>query len=177
MKSSVTFLAFFTCFCTCSAFGQGGPVPGGDTLSYLRVDGKITNASRDANDPCRIELWSSARLIDSLILDHGKLKFSFVLPCNSFYTIRMRKKGFADRLVCLNTFVPRDADPGLFRFSFETTLINMSEARSLNQDALDFPVAIVHYHEEEKYFDYNKKYTETMRTDLYNTGKNLTARK
>lgn len=137
-----------------------------DTLSSLTIDGVIANAGLGSDKECRVELWLSNGVVDTVILKKGKTKFRLNLRCNSYYTIKISKKGFIDRLICIDTAIPEGYDEDSFRFRFETELLDMSAAKGMNKDMLDFPAAIVHYQESEDYFDYNRAYTDNLKQQL-----------
>lgn len=137
-----------------------------DSLSCLQIEGRVLNAD-DGEGVCIIELIDETNTVtDSLILKEGKSKFAFVLQKDSYYSIRISKNGFISKLVAINTEV-LIAQEGVHRFNFETRLLSNVVAKRLNEDVLDFPVAIIHFDYENNCFDYNKEYTENIKKELY----------
>lgn len=137
-----------------------------DSLSCLQIEGRVLNAG-DGEGDCIIELIDGTNTVtDSLILKEGKSKFAFVLKKDSYYAIRISKNGFISKLVAINTEVLVEQD-GIHKFNFETRLLNNVVAKRLNEDVLDFPVAIIHFDYENNCFDYNKEYTENIKRELY----------
>ena len=136
-----------------------------DSLSCLEIEGKITNLDAGAND-CFVELISKDGILDSIVLKEGKRRFKFVLKRDTYYAIRITKKGFVTKLISINTEVPTDSDV-LYRFQFDTELMNKSFSKRLNKDALDFPVAIICFDYEKKFFFYDKQYSANVKRDLY----------
>lgn len=169
MKTLLSLL-LLSCFCSLAHAGT----PKYDSLSCLDIEGKILNAADGPDAPCKIELWTSNGVVDFTTLTAGKNKFHFVLKRNTYYTIRIIKQGFVDKLVCVDTALPPEEDV-TFRFRFDTSLMETAEAKDMNHDALDFPVAIIHYQLEEECFNYNVPYTRKMRDELYTTNTNTAA--
>ncbi|MBL7933115.1 MAG: hypothetical protein JNL60_14510, partial [Bacteroidia bacterium] len=112
---------------------------------------------------------------DSLILKDGKTKFGFVLKKNSYYSIRISKKGFISKLVAVNTEILIETD-GIHRFNFQTKLMNEALISRLNDDVVDFPVAIIHFDYDNNCFDYNKEYTSYIKRELYSVKTKTTKR-
>lgn len=137
-----------------------------DSLSCLLIEGKVLNSDENEDD-CIIELIDETNTVtDSLILKDGKSKFGFVLKKNSYYSIRISKKGFISKLIAINTEILTETE-GIHRFNFQTKLLNEVLIKRLNEDVLDFPVAIVHFDYDNNCFDYNKEYTSHIKRELY----------
>lgn len=137
-----------------------------DSLSCLLIEGKVLNSDENEN-VCIIELIDETNTVtDSLILKDGKNKFGFVLKKNSYYSIRISKKGFISKLVAVNTEILTETD-GIHRFNFQTKLMNEVLLSHMNEDVVDFPVAIIHFDYDNNCFDYNKEYTSHIKRELY----------
>lgn len=141
-----------------------------DSLCCLQIEGIVTNAGDGIDGECKIELIGLNDYSDSLILREGKRKFKFVLNKNSYYAIRISKKGYISKLVSVNTeMLVENGD--LHVFEFETSLIREEALERLNKDMLDFPVAIIHFDYEADRFSYNKEYSAFIKRELYNNVK------
>jgi hypothetical protein len=138
-----------------------------DTLSCLQIEGQILNADEGADGMCIIELIDNDGLTDSIILKEGRTKFKYVLHKNSYYALRISKVGYISKLISVNTELLTQTDE-MFKFKFETSLIQEAALKRLNHDALDFPVAIIHYDYENECFSYNKEYTDNIKKQLHN---------
>ncbi len=137
-----------------------------DSLSCLQIEGKVLNADEGEDGECLVELITLNDGIDSIVLKEGRKKFKFVLEKNSYYAIRVSKKGYISKLVSVNTEILTE-DEGVHRFVFETTLIKEAALKRLNKDVIDFPVAIIHFDYELDDFSYNKEYTDNMKRELH----------
>lgn len=137
-----------------------------DSLSCLVIEGKISNLDDNTDSECTVELMCLNKVIDSIVLKEGKKKFKFVLNKNLYYTIKISKKGYVSKLVSIDTEILTEVS-GVYQFAFETTLIEESISRKLNQDVLDFPVSIIQFDYKMGYFSYNKEYTIHIKKKLY----------
>ncbi|MBL7930473.1 MAG: hypothetical protein JNL60_01140 [Bacteroidia bacterium] len=168
MKTSIILSKLFLIVFIAAAhmLSAGGHKLKYDSLSCLQIEGKVLNAG-DNEDVCIIELIDGTNtVVDTLILKEGKNKFAFVLQKNDYYSIRISKNGFISKLVAINTEILTQQD-GIHKFNFETRLLSSVIAKKLNEDVLDFPVAIIHFDYENNCFDYNKEYTEHIKRELY----------
>jgi hypothetical protein len=134
---------------------------GRDTISMIKVKGSINNASN-----CKIELLCANKVIDSLQLQNGRKKFSFQLKANSYYALRISRPGYVTRLVSVDTRCPSEI-VDQFAFHFSTELFTTEEAESLNKDALDFPIAVIHFDGRSEQFIHNRQYTTEIKKDIY----------
>ena len=141
-----------------------------DTVHCLKIVGNIPSEFEDA--PCYVELISYNEILDSVILDEGATQFKFLLKRNTSYTIRITREGFATKLVCINTNLPDD-EKEMFKFIFTTKLMKEELAARLNQDALDFPVALIYYDLEQQSFDNDKHYTMAVKRDWHQSKKEM----
>lgn len=137
-----------------------------DSLSCLQVEGRVLNSDDENGEECIVELINIEGEIDTLILKEGKKKFKFVLEKNSYYALRISKKGYISKLISVNTEI--DIQPeGIYKFMFETTLVREEAIKRLNEDVLDFPIAIVHFDYENDCFSYDKEYTDNIKKELH----------
>lgn len=137
-----------------------------DSLSCLQVEGKILNSEEGVDASCTVEIICQNEVVDAVTLREGKTKFKFVLNKNSFYAIRVSKKGFITKLVAVNTEILTETD-GIYKFVFETSLVPEAALKYLNEDVVDFPVAIIQFDYEQECFTYNEEYTNTIREELH----------
>lgn len=159
--SLILSFGLFTLTANASKKGRGKT----DSLSCLKIQGKIINADETAGE-CFIELIGLNNQIDTIMLKERKTKFTFVLNKDSYYAIRISKPGFLSKYVCVNTEVLTELD-GVHKFEFETALMKEEAIQNLNKDALDFPVAIVHFDYEKECFSYNKEYSASIKKELH----------
>lgn len=142
------------------------PKTGNDSSICLKIDGYIQNAGEGDDSPCIVELIAVSGKTDTLVLKSGKKKFSFLLNKNSYYAIRVSRKGYITKYICVNTQISKPGQ-SVHVFEFETILLNESVLAKLNKDMLDYPVAIVHYNFKANDFIYNKEYSKFIRKELF----------
>jgi len=98
-------------------------------------------------------------------LKEGKKSFKFLLKKNTVYTIKISKRGYISRLVCVDTKLA-DVMDDLYSFSFETKLINAEESGKLNKEFLDFPIALIYFDSKKDCFVYDKEYTSRIKKEI-----------
>ena len=135
-----------------------------DTSACLEIEGKILNAG-DGDGACLVELIGTQNTLQSLILKDGKKKFTFQLHKNQNYTIRLSKKGYISKLICIDTRINK-AYEDLYLFAFDTKMVSLVESDKLNKDLIDHPVALIYFDVRKDCFDYNKAYTAKMKKEL-----------
>jgi hypothetical protein len=138
-----------------------------DSLACLQIEGIVKNANDNTDSECIVELISSNEIIDTVILKEGKKKFKFVLKKDTYYAIRVSKKGYISKIVSVNTEIINSGF-GMYVFQFETTLLKDALLCRLNKDILDFPIAIIHFDYEKDCFSYNKEYSAYIKREMYN---------
>ena len=136
-----------------------------DSLSCLEIEGKVLLSDEPQNRECTIELISQYGQVDTIQMKDYHRKFRFVLSVNTTYAIRISKKGYLTKLISVNTDMPGDLER-LHRFTFETPLLKEEALVHLNREAVDLPIAIIRYDEQNDCFSYDKDYTETVKKVL-----------
>ena len=107
-------------------------------------------------------------MIDS-VETYTKLGFSFILKPNRRYSIVISRTGYYSRLVSISTILPPGVVPvPVFIFGFKCELLK--QKGKLDDLWLDFPIAQVAYDPKSKIFDYDKKYTQSIKEELSKQG-------
>ncbi len=141
--------------------------PAQPAIACLEISGKVSYKDKEADNTCKVELICYNSVVDSAIIKHNKT-FKFLLGRGAYYTIRISKKGYVTRWVsiCTNMNVPAD-DDGFYRYHFDTDLIPDMEAKELDADALEFPIAIISFDTQAGWFYYNEAYTSNIKREIY----------
>lgn len=165
MKNSLIsyLLGFFVLISCCKAIGNTA-VPR-DSSACLEIDGKIPNACEGEDATCLVELFTSNTVVSWATLKEGKKTFRFLLKKNTVYTIRISKRGYMSRLICIDTKVSIPLED-LYRFAFETRLLKTSECMHMNKELLDLPVALIYFDPQKDDFVYDKEYTSRAKKEL-----------
>lgn len=170
-KASIIRGMAFVLFLLSVFTSMAGLKPIHDSLVCLEIQGKILMQEGDlSTDDCIIELINNQGDIDSLILKNNKLKFKFKLARNSSYAIRVSRKGYLSKYVSVNTDMTMNTDDEngdvIHRFIFETPLLKKDATAHLNREAMDLPIAIIHFDNKKRCFNYNKEYTASIKKEL-----------
>lgn len=136
-----------------------------DTAECLQIEGLILNANENIDQDCIVELYCSANLIKSITLKDGKKKFRFLLKKNFNYTIRISKKTYVTKVLCVDTKMNKDPY-GMKVFEFETSLIESYTLPKSKRECLDFPIALIYYDSSKDCFVHDKEYTNRMKKDI-----------
>jgi hypothetical protein len=128
-----------------------------DTTDFV-VNGKIIKTNKQQDSRCTIELFNENKVIQTQSIKMNR-SFEFKLKKNVWYTIRVTKEGYTPLLISFNTELDTNQEVINNLFRFETELIELAEAKKMNQDLIDFPVGIVSYNKATKCFDARDVYT------------------
>ncbi|MBL7931138.1 MAG: hypothetical protein JNL60_04530 [Bacteroidia bacterium] len=171
MKTSLLISLFLIYFAANA--NRSNPFKKIDSLDCLQIEGKILNNDDDLYGECVVDLIEANEIVQSVVLKEGKKQFKFILHKNSRYGIRIQKKGYINKIISIDTDMEGQSENfGLYRFMFETTLISEAVRKRMNEDIIDFPIAIIRFDHEEQTFSYDKKYTSYIKRELYNTSGN-----
>lgn len=165
MKNSlITYLLGF--FFLISCFKANSAVYSStDSSLCLEIEGIIPNANEGKDGICKVELLCANQVVESLILKDGKKKFKFLLKKNLTYTIRISKKDFINKLVCIDTKMKKGYYE-LYTFSFETKMLEESSMNKLDRDYLDFPVALIYFDTRKDLFVHDKEYSSKLKKEI-----------
>lgn len=138
-----------------------------DSLLCLEISGKIQKG--DANDDkyTKVVLIHYNTPVDSVQIE-GNRSFKFKLLKDAYYAIKIYRKGYAPRLISICTDIPQEVcNDKIFRFHFTTRLVRENEFAELDNEARDFPIAIISFNKSKKAFYYNVEYTSNIKKSLY----------
>lgn len=135
-----------------------------DSAVCVNVKGKLVFDRENPKAEFTVDLYSKGRVIETLTTREGEA-FVFQLGRNDNYTIRISHPDYASKLVVVNTEFP-DEIHDVLDFSFKTDLITKQAARGMNGDALDFPIALVHFDEKTEMFTFNEEYTRQLKREI-----------
>jgi hypothetical protein len=159
--SKAIFLLCFFVF-TCSLTAGNGYA---DSTLCLELSGRVTRLKEAEHKHYKVELVYNGQTVDSMIVKDKK-EFRFKLKKNTVYGIRITKPGFITRYISIDTSIPGYANR-IFRFEFDTELIDTEQLQRLNKDALDFPIAIISFNKDLKGFYYDEEYTSNIKRSVY----------
>jgi hypothetical protein len=127
-------------------------------MYFLELSGVMTVNDVKVDD-YTVFFFEDGKLVDSFYIDERREQY-FGMEFGHNYALKFVKKGYKNRVLLVDTFLPQDAhsDDYTFRYSIEFI---PKDAPSNTFD--DFPVAFVTYDAKQKDFDYNKTYHNNVR--------------
>ena len=172
MRSFVNLNVFFVFalfFCLNKADATSLTLVSGDSTICLELSGKVTALNNDdENHVVKIELIYYNKVVDSLFVKSGK-KFKMYLTKNAYYTLKISKVGYIEKIITVCTELKKfDPNEDFYKFYFDTELIPAIANEILNQDALEFPIAIIAFDEKLGGFFINEHYTTNIKRQSFN---------
>ncbi len=131
----------------------------------LEISGSLHTKNDVKNDPYIVELLFDNKVLKQTTVT-GRRSFKFLLAKNRWYAIRISKKGYSPRLISICTDLPKSKE-GFYKFHFDTELIPINKAELMDQEVLDFPIAIISFDKDAEWFYYNEEFTSNMKRQLY----------
>lgn len=141
-----------------------------DADDYLELRGRILESRGEQKDELKQSLDSAEITVTNqgnqvclfgFTDDKGRLAFR--LPLQRSFTISVTKKGYVQKMIRVETFVPKE-DRKVFTFTFNVDIFERIE--KLDVSVLDRPISRVRYRPLTKTFDYDKEYTAKVNSDL-----------
>lgn len=136
-----------------------------DTASCLELSGKILKLKKYASNTYTINLIRDNSIIETKVIK-GNNEFKFTLKKNGWYTVKILKEGYVSRIISVDTKLAEGHD-GLYRFAFDTELIEEADAVKLNKSALEMPIAHISFDKKKHWFAHNVEYTKAVKNKIY----------
>ena len=130
---------------------------------YLPVHGQVMVDGKNVGD-YTVELWKGEeRLGDVATEKDGDFKLD--LDIDNQFLIRVKKEGFEDKLVLIDTSLPADlvTYPD---YECYVNLIPRGKTKGVDEFYTDFPSAIVRYNEEMGGFYHSEHYLDHIQTKV-----------
>ena len=162
LNKSLTLILFSLLFSTSLV---GKPVTGKDTLYCIEIDGKVLIPKNDDSKLYKIELLCHNTIVDSGVVVDGE-SFLLKVKKNSWYTIRITKEGYFPQMVSIDTKLP-DFNTDSHKFHFDTELIKESFVNIQDDEAVEFPIAIVSYNSSINTFSPIKEYSTNIQRSMF----------
>lgn len=141
-----------------------------DPQECLIILGKISNSGSKMklkkDKGYKVELICFNTLIETETKKSNK-GFRLVLKKNAIYTIKISKEGFITKIISVNTTIEEKEEAPLTRFFFETELIKEKMKTELDEEGLEFPIALISYDSLNGVFNMNEKYTQNIKQVIY----------
>jgi len=138
-----------------------------DTSSDMSILGQIVVKNKAVKGGYKVEVLYYDSITATVNVKNNE-SVKFLLKKDSPYVIRISKKGFIPRYICLNTSTHETLNKtGLYTFYFETDFIETAEAMRLDNEALELPIGMITFDKKTGNFDNNKDYTSFVMQKIY----------
>ncbi len=141
--------------------------------SRFILNGKILRSDKRSDAKCKIELLFQNTVVDSSIINMNK-PFKYNLKKNAWYTLRVTKEGHLPLLISFNTELKDNAVVLENTFYFETELIQLADAKNMNQQFIDFPIGLVEFNEMTGRFETTEVFTSNYLAALNKNNSGVT---
>jgi len=161
-------LALFLFLAVCSWAQKKKPATSDYETDCLQVTGKFDETMKSLEGKYTVKVLRDNKTVEEQTLK-VKQGFKFVLKKGVMYTVKIEKEGYIPRLLSVSTKLPEKFDldsHDLFKFHFETNLIDEAFYHHFDDDDVDFPIALVAYSKRCDCFEYDKKYTQELMSRL-----------
>lgn len=163
-KHPIVLVLFFVLFISISSFG----INKNDSLYMIEIDGKVLIPKTDESKHYKIELLCHNTIVDSGVVVDAE-SFLLKIKKDSWYTIRISKEGYFPMSVSINTKLP-ETNKDAHTFHFDTELIPNTK-NIVDEDAIDFPIAIISYNENADSFVPVMEYSKNIKKSLFDPTK------
>lgn len=149
---------------TGAAFAQSKLVDRRDQASgwYLPVEGKVTASGANTQD-FSVLVYKDNTLLGEVKPKHGK--FLLELDLNQVYSVRLRKEGYQEKLITIDTSIPDQQ----VQYPAYPCVVNLEPAdKFAHSDPfyLDFPSALVRWNAEMQGFYHSSAYLTDIQVKM-----------
>ncbi|MES2681797.1 MAG: hypothetical protein V4635_18020 [Bacteroidota bacterium] len=159
-QNTLSFVLFFFLFISASVYSAGNK----DTAYVIEIDGKVLIPRDDESKMYKIELLCHNTVVDSGVVVDSE-SFLLKIKKDSWYTIRISKEGYLPMSVSIDTKLPGNNDH-FHTFHFDTELIPDNKY-IMDNDAVDFPIAIISFNKKAGEFTPVMEYSKNIRKSLF----------
>jgi len=163
-KSLVTGLSICSFLFAPTVFGQGKLVDSRDQAEgwYVPVHGQVLIEGEKADD-YKVFLYKENAQLGEVASDK-RGRFELELDIDAAYTLRIMKDGYQEKMVFIDTNIPKD----LIKYPDYECTVSLQKNASPNVEAFytDFPSAVVRYNEELGGFYHSEHYLTHIQTKL-----------
>lgn len=128
--------------------------------SFLDLSGVMTIGEEKVAD-YTVHIFQDGSPSDTFQVNN-RLEQHYMLPLNHNYALKFTRPGCKERIMLVDTHVDAKRIQDFYTFRYDIKFIEDGESNTFD----DFPVAMVHYDQNKKDFDYNREYHANIRTDI-----------
>jgi hypothetical protein len=132
-----------------------------DSLPYLEIKGKISKKGKP-DGTYKVEL-----LYKNLVVDTKEVRdedsFSFTMPSNRDYMVKIYKKGYATKLIGINTGLHKyEHSEKFYKYEFVTEMEEVL-LKTIEIDSIENPLNVTGLDNKENGFNYRRKYAKKLK--------------
>lgn len=132
-----------------------------DSLPSLEIKGKISKKGKP-NGTYKVELLYMNSVVETKEVNDED-SFSFIMPGNRDYIVKIYKKGYSTKVIGINTGLHKyDYTEKYYKYEFITEMQEVLY-RTIQLDSVENPVTITGLDNKEKDFNYRRKYAKKLR--------------
>ena len=144
------------------------PSNASNATNSLELNCKLQKTCVQTSKEYTVSLIQENTEIESVTVKAGK-SFKFLLKENNWYAIKIKNEESTTKVISINTWIPMSNRYSLchYNLSFEVGApISNTEAKSFDNDLIDFPVAVIMYDQKKEDFNLDEKYFSNIRESL-----------
>ena len=150
-------------------FNTNNPIKGvASEKACLVIKGKFLKSNKSVINTYTMALIQENTVVETKVIKCGS-SFQFKIRKGNWWTIKIMGEGCIPKLYSINTNLPKEADADmiyLLNFSASEP-ISEFESSLMDNEILDFPVAIFQFDEKLDAFSYNEEYTANIMKKLF----------
>ena len=163
------FIILFTSSYANTIIDSNDPIKGvSSDRACLVIKGKFLKTDKSTINTYTMALIQENTVIETKIVKCGS-SFQFKIGKGNWWAIKITGEGCVPKLYSINTNLPKEADEDMiYSLNFSASEpITEFESTLMDNDALDFPVAIFQFDEKLDAFNYNEEYTNNIMKKLF----------
>lgn len=132
-----------------------------DSLPYLEIKGKISKKGKP-DGTYKVEL-----LYRNIVVDTKEVRdensFHFIMPSNRDYVVKIYKKGYATKVIGINTGLPKfEYAERYYKYEFVTEMEEIL-VKTIEIDSIEHPLNLTGLDNRENDFNYRRKYAKKLK--------------
>lgn len=132
-----------------------------DSLPYLEIKGKISKKGAP-NGTYKVELLYRNIVIETKEVNDEN-PFSFIMPSNRDYVVKIHKKGYSTKVIGINTGLHKyEYSERYYKYEFVTEMEEVL-LRTIEIDSIENPLNLTGLDNKEKDFHYRRKYAKKLK--------------
>ena len=137
-----------------------------DSSTHVVLNSRIMVNAKNTIGSYKLEVLYRDVVINSMSVKNNA-PVRLLLKKDAPYVLKVSKKGYFARYIYVNTNMQEKTNKNFYYLNMQTDLISTSEARTLDDEALQLPSALVSYNKKAGIFESNKDYSAFVQRKLY----------